>query len=166
MRAVVVACMICVSAAASACDRSYARRGFLVIYQSREGAPSIVDTLPELDPDSLPHATRQAVEARLKVPEEPLDTGCTRYFGRRTGPYVISTESSCEGTERSRSFFYAFTGAAQEVPALPGTSRFGRPHFNTEGLVGEPAQKCPPGRRRGGRADSHMISACPDWTMR
>lgn len=62
----------CVSAAASACDRSYTRRGFLVIYQSREGAPSIVDTLPELDPDSLPHATRQAVEARLKVPEPLL----------------------------------------------------------------------------------------------
>ena len=166
MRAVVAACMICVLAAEAACDRSYTRRGFLVVYEFREGAPSIVDTLPELDPDSLPNATRQAVGARLENPEEPLDTACNRYFGRRRGPYVISTESSCEGTDRSRSFFYAFTGEGAEVPALPATGRFNGPHFNTEGLAGEPTQKCPPRRRRGGRVDSHVISACPDWTMR
>lgn len=167
MRAVFyVACMICATTGDAACDRNFTRRGFLVVYQFREGAPSIIDTLPELDRDSLPLATRHAVEVRLTTPEVPVDTGCNRYFGRPRGPYVVSTESSCEGTEGSQSFFYAFTDAGKEMSALPATGRFTGPHFYTEGLVGEPAQKCPPSRHRGGRVDADVISACPDWTMR
>jgi hypothetical protein len=144
------------------------RRGFLVVYEHLgQGLPSPVDTLPELEPDSLSGVVRQAVESRMQSPRVRADPRCNRYFGNGLGPVVVSTEPMCgDSVIMEGEYFYVFTAAGQEVPPIKGPAQYPGPNFKTPGLVGEPSQMCPPRRTRNGRPDPNLISACPGWTMR
>ena len=142
------------------------RRGFLVVYEHvGEGLPSLVDTLAELDPDSLSGVIRRAVESRMQSPAVQADPRCNRYFANSFGPVVVATEPMCgDSLSMTGTHYYVFTAAGQEVPLMPRPGPYHEPGFETPGLVGVPSQMCPPMRTEQGRPH-HVISACPAWTM-